>query len=76
MAMGTPVIAYAEGGALETVVDGVTGLFFSPQTPVTLNIAIEKFETMEWDRDRIGEHAEQFSKERFQESLLKYINSI
>ena len=73
MAMGTPVIAYGEGGALETVVDGVTGVFFSPQTPESLNQAIERFETMGWDRDRIREHAEQFSKERFQENIRNYI---
>ena len=73
MAMGTPVIAYGEGGALETVVDGVTGVFFSPQTPESLNQAIERFETMGWDRDRIREHAEQFSKERFQENIWNYI---
>ena len=73
MAMGTPVIAYGEWGALETVMDGMTGLFFSPQTPVTLNIAIEKLETMEWDKKKIQEHSEQFSKERFQENIRNYI---
>ncbi len=73
MAMGTPVIAYGEWGALETVMDGMTGLFFSPQTPVTLNIAIEKLETMEWDKKQIQEHSEQFSKERFQENIRNYI---
>ena len=75
MAMGTPVIAYGEGGALETVVDGVTGIFFSPQTPAALNIAIGKSETMEWDRDQIREHAEKFSKERFQKSIRNYIET-
>ena len=75
MAMGTPVIAYGEWGALETVVDGVTGLFFSPQTPAALNAAIEKFETMEWDRETIREHAEKFSKENFQKKISTYIQT-
>ena len=75
MAMGAPVIAYGEWGALETVVDGVTGLFFSPQSPEALNQAIERFETMEWDREKIREHAEQFSKERFQENIRTYITT-
>jgi glycosyltransferase involved in cell wall biosynthesis len=75
MAMGTPVIAYGEGGALETVVDGVTGVFFSPQTSEALNIAIEKSETMEWDREKIREHAEKFSKEKFQENIRTYITT-
>jgi hypothetical protein len=51
----------------------VTGVFFSPQTPEALNQAIEKFETMQWDRDKIREHAERFSKERFQEGIKNYI---
>ena len=75
MAMGTPVIAYGEWGALETVVDGVTGVFFSPQSPEALNQAIDRFKTMEWDREQIREHAEQFSKERFQENILEYIET-
>ncbi len=75
MAMGAPVIAYGEWGALETVVDGETGIFFSPQTPAALNAAIEKFETMEWDREKIREHTEQFSKERFQENIRTYITT-
>jgi glycosyltransferase involved in cell wall biosynthesis len=75
MAMGTPVIAYGEGGALETVVNGVTGVFFSPQTPETLNETMERFEKMEWDREKIREHAEGFSKENFQESIRNYIET-
>ncbi len=75
MAMGTPVIAYGEGGALETVVDSVTGVFFSPQTPEALNTAIEKSETMKWDREKIREHAEKFSKEKFQKSIQEFIRN-
>ena len=75
MAMGTPVIAYGEWGALETVVDGVTGLFFSPQTPMALNDGIKKFETMKWDREKIREHVEKFSKERFQKNIQEFIEN-
>jgi glycosyltransferase involved in cell wall biosynthesis len=75
MAMGTPVIAYGEGGALETVIDGVTGVFFSPQTSEALSLAITKSETMEWDHTRIREHAEKFSKEKFQASILEFIKN-
>jgi hypothetical protein len=55
------------------VVDGVTGVFFSPQSPGALNQAIDRFETMKWDPKKIQEHAEQFSKERFQENIRNYI---
>jgi hypothetical protein len=51
------------------VVDGVTGVFFSPQTPESLNQAIDRFEKMNFDREKIMEHAEAFSKERFQENI-------
>ena len=44
MASGRPVIAYRKGGAMETVVNGVTGSFFEEQTVEALNQAIEKFE--------------------------------
>lgn len=41
---GRPVIAYAKGGALETVIDGKTGVFFDDASAVGLNAAIDKFE--------------------------------
>ena len=75
MAMGTPVIAYAKWWALETVIDGKTGTFFSPQTPEALNVAIEKFENMSFDSETIQKHAECFSKEVFQKKLFEYIQS-
>lgn len=76
MAMGTPVIAYGEWWALETVVDWETGTFFSPQTPEALNRTIEKFETMTFDRENIHNHAKNFGKEVFQEKILELIKRI
>ncbi len=76
MAMGTPVIAYGKWGALETVVEWETGVFFTPQTPEVLSDAIERFEKMDFDPMKIQEHAEKFSKERFNKNLLSYINSV
>ena len=74
MSHGTPVIAYGKWGALETIVEWETGVFFSRQTPEALNQAIERFEKMEWDRDRIREHAGKFSKGRFQEKIQNFIS--
>lgn len=73
MAMGTPVIAYGEWWALETVMDTKTGTFFSPQTPEALNTAIEKFEKMTFDPEIIKNHARWFSKEIFQEKIQQFI---
>ncbi len=73
MAMGTPVIAYGKWWTLETILDGETGLFFTPQTPEALNEAIESFEKIKWDKEKIREHAEKFSSWIFKRSLTDYI---
>ncbi len=65
MAMGTPVIAYGEGGALDSVIEGETGIFFGPEHIKTLPEAMEGAERMNWDRDRIRARAREFSRARF-----------
>ena len=64
-ACGKPVIAFREGGALETVIDGRTGVFFDEPTPASLIEALDEFETMTWDRAAIRHNAERFAIERF-----------
>lgn len=76
MSMGTPVIAYGKGWALETVIPEKTGIFFSPQTPEGLNIAIKKFEKLSFDSEMIQKHAEMFSKEEFQKRLIAFLDTI
>ncbi|WP_170786282.1 glycosyltransferase [Ruegeria lacuscaerulensis] len=44
MASGRPVIAYGRGGALDTVIEGVSGVLFHEQTAEALNLAIDRFE--------------------------------
>ena len=69
-AAGTPVIALGCGGALETVVNGKTGLFFAEQTVESLCGAIEEFESCKFSRTAIMEHAKTFSPEKFRSNLL------
>ena len=64
-AAGTPVIAYGQGGALETVVDGKTGLFFKEQTVESLCNAIEEFEGRQFAAADCIENAQKFNKARF-----------
>lgn len=64
-AAGTPVIAFARGGALESVQHGKTGLFFNEQTCDSLCSAIEDFEAMEFDSRVLIENAMRFSRENF-----------
>jgi glycosyltransferase involved in cell wall biosynthesis len=64
-ASGRPVVAYRGGGALDTVVEGVTGLFFPEPTPEALNAAIEQLEHRAWSPRAIRARAERFGVEAF-----------
>ena len=72
-ASGRPVIAYGKGGALETVVEGKTGLFFKEQTKESLKDAILKFNDMIWSKEEIRKHALTFDEEIFKEKIKNYI---
>ncbi len=65
MACGRPVIAYARGGAAETVIDGETGLLVDEQTPAAFARAIQHFETMEFTAENCRRRADAFSERRF-----------
>lgn len=69
MASGTPVVAYGEGGALDTVVEGKTGVFFRERTGVSLAAALGEVERNKWDREAIRKHAGRFSREAFLEQF-------
>ena len=74
-AAGCPVIAYRDGGALETVKENVTGIFFNEQTPESLISALDHFEknTPYCDRKAFNEHVSLFSKEAFKEQMHRLI---
>jgi len=73
-ACGTPVIAFGEGGVLETVCNGKTGVFFKEQTAQSLKEAILYFETLKFNPKEIREHALQFSKERFESEIKAFVD--
>lgn len=70
-ACGTPVIAFGRGGVLETVIDGVSGLFFDRQSIESLCKVIERFETLHFDPTIIRAHAMKFSTENFLSEFRK-----
>lgn len=72
MAGGAPVLAYGEGGALETVVDGETGLFFQEQNAESLADCIEEFERYNFSASACRARAEQFSRENFKKDILAF----
>lgn len=73
-AAGRPVIAYAQGGALDTVIEGETGLFFYDQSVEGLMAAVEQFELAAFDTSVIRANAERFSTERFRQELGRFVN--
>jgi glycosyltransferase involved in cell wall biosynthesis len=74
MAHSVPVIGLGEGGTLETVVEGKTGVLFSEPTVDSLTLALWKFLRMkkDWTRDCIA-HSQKFSKERFERELGAFV---
>ncbi len=65
MASGRPVIAFGRGGATESVVAGVSGLFFGEQTVPAIEQAVHDFERMHFDPAAIKAQASKFNTARF-----------
>jgi len=76
MAAGRPVIAYAGGGALDYVVEGVTGAFFYEQTVAALVEAVRHFDEAAFDPEVICSHAQQFDVEVFKERLGAFVEEV
>jgi glycosyltransferase involved in cell wall biosynthesis len=74
-ACGTPVLAYGRGAARETIVDGVTGLFFDQQTVPAIVDAIARFEVApgSFAAAEIRKNAERFSSARFRREFLDFV---
>lgn len=64
-ACGKPVVAYAKGGVLETVISGQTGIFFAEQQADALDDALSRFAGQKWDAAVIRENTKRFSEENF-----------
>jgi glycosyltransferase involved in cell wall biosynthesis len=72
-AVGKPVIAYGAGGALATVEQGKSGLFFHEQTPESLASVVKNFRDEWFDPNAIRAHAEEFDTSRFAARLMAFI---
>ena len=73
-ACGTPVVALARGGALETVRDGETGVLFADATADAMAAALDRATRTSFDRSRIRAHAEHFSRERHIDAMRRVID--
>lgn len=74
MATGRPVIAYAGGGALDTIIAGVTGRFFHEQTPAALAFAVALARGDAYDPLAIRRHAEGFGRQVFLSRVRAFID--
>ncbi len=75
MASGKPVIALADGGALETVTDAVTGILFSDPTPAGLVAAMARLPAVRFDPYTIRAYAQTFSRSVFKQRFQDYITA-
>jgi glycosyltransferase involved in cell wall biosynthesis len=76
MACGTPVIAYRGGGALETMIEGETGAFFSPQNSEELAQILQSFDHKKYSEENCRKQALKFSRSEFEQQLHTKINAL
>jgi glycosyltransferase involved in cell wall biosynthesis len=74
MASGCPVIAFGRGGALETVVDGITGVFFETQTSDSIERAVRRADGVKFNSEAIARHAAKFNRARFVRQMKSTID--
>lgn len=72
-ACGRPVVAFGRGGVLESVKEGVSGLFFSEQTESALLAAVEDAAARAWDPAAIRREAERFHPQAFIDGMDREI---
>ncbi len=75
-AVGTPVIAFKKGGAVETVVDGLTGILFPIQSIESLKRAIQRFVNTKFQEKEIINNAKKFSKINFKKQFVKTVRKL
>jgi glycosyltransferase involved in cell wall biosynthesis len=75
-AAGRPAIALRAGGAVETIVDGVTGTFFDEPSVASLADVLKQFDSARFDSTRLRAHAEQFAPAQFIARLRLLVDEI
>ncbi len=75
MACGRPVVAFRAGGAMETVVENKTGVFFDEPTTESLMDALKRVDDLPIHSERIRAHAETFDTKSFQHRLQAFVDN-
>jgi glycosyltransferase involved in cell wall biosynthesis len=73
---GRPTVALRWGGFLDTVDEGVSGVYFDQPEPTAIFEALDRFEEMQFDSDKIRSHVEQFSEEHFAQRLYTVVGEL
>ena len=73
---GRPVIAYGAGGVLDSIIDGETGLLFTPQTQEALCAAVRRFEQMDFDAQACRRNALRFGVQRFKREFSDFVERV
>jgi glycosyltransferase involved in cell wall biosynthesis len=76
MASGRPVLAFGRGGATETVVDGVTGLFFAEQSIAAIVDGVERMQALPINPQAIRIHAERYATAVFERRMRAFVDSV
>lgn len=72
-AAGRPVIAYGAGGALDTVIDGQTGVLFAEQTAEALVAGVQRLDEISFETGRIRDNAARFDVDVFKQKLGQFV---
>jgi glycosyltransferase involved in cell wall biosynthesis len=73
---GRPSVVLRWGGFLDTVAEGVTGIYFDEPDPVSIGAAIDRFEASSFDPDGVRAHVEQFTEERYAAALHAAVDDL
>lgn len=73
MASGRPVVAFGQGGALESIVAGVTGEFFAEQTVESLVATLKNFNPANYNPQKIRTQAQKFDAKVFKENITRIV---
>jgi glycosyltransferase involved in cell wall biosynthesis len=73
---GRPTVALRAGGFLDTIAEGVTGVYFDKPEPAAIAAALDRFEAMTPDPDKIRSHFEQFTEEVFARKLYAAVDEL
>jgi glycosyltransferase involved in cell wall biosynthesis len=76
MASGRPVVAFGAGGALETVIDGETGLFFTYPSYECLALTLREVGITQFESERLREHASTFDLSVFLKNIDDFVHLV